>query len=48
MFIFIGSVCLITVGNRRSDMIEEVPQAEEEKGEEEKKDDEKPVEKTGT
>jgi len=27
-------------------MIEEVPQAEEEKGEEEKKDDEKPVEKT--
>jgi len=29
-------------------MIEEVPQAEEEKGEEEKKDDEKPVEKTGT
>jgi len=46
---FIGSVFLITVGNRRSDMIEEVPQVEEEKGEEEeKKDDEKPVEKTGT
>lgn len=29
-------------------MIQEVPQAEEEKGDEEKKDDEKPVEKTGT
>jgi len=36
------------VGNRRSEMIQEVPQAEEEKGDEEKKDDEKPVEKTGT
>ena len=29
-------------------MIQEVPQAEEEKRDEEKKDDEKPVEKTGT
>ena len=38
----------ITVGNRRSEMIQEVPQAEEEKGDEEKKDEEKPVEKTGT
>lgn len=38
----------IIVGNRRSEMIQEVPQAEEEKGDEEKKDDEKPVEKTGT
>ena len=45
---FIASVSVITVGNRRSEIIEEVPQAEEEKGEEEKKDDEKPVEKTGT
>lgn len=45
---FIASVPMVTVGNRRSEMIEEVPQAEEEKGEEEKKDDEKPVEKTGT
>ena len=36
------------LGNRRSDMIQEVPQAEEEKGDEEKKDHEKPVEKTGT
>lgn len=38
----------IIEGNRRSEMIQEVPQAEEEKGDEEKKDDEKPVEKTGT
>ena len=48
---FIASFPSVTVGNRRSEMIQEVPQVEEEKGDEEKKDDEKPVEskeKTGT
>lgn len=46
VFMLIAST--FAVGNRRSEMIQEVPQAEEEKGDEEKKDDEKPVEKTGT
>ena len=41
-------ISLSIVGNRRTEIIEEVPKVEEEKGEEEKRDEEKPLEKTGT
>lgn len=47
MYMYLRSCSFNIVGNRRSDVIEEVPKVDEEK-EDEKKDEEKPFEKTGT